>query len=201
MSYYYNFYLGYKKDGLFYPLGPFDMNANIVPVVSYSAGNSSGLHEGFYVLDKSYMSDSLRECLCVDEDGNTIDAPVSYCMLKDLPKGDFIKRGYYLIDDVEQYELNKDCCPKDLDIFYDKLSPTVYSSMLLTQSMTDKAPETHYDDGEVEERRPATDYMYYCYPDWWGKEYQADILREAMIQFFDYSLSKDVEYVILETEG
>ena len=37
MSYYYNYYIGYKKDNKIYPLGPYDCNGNLKPVISKSS--------------------------------------------------------------------------------------------------------------------------------------------------------------------
>ena len=47
----------------------------------------------------------------------------------------------------------------------------------------------------------ASDYMYYAYPDYHSKEYEAFILRELAEALRDYNMPKDVKYVILETEG
>ena len=47
MSYYYNYYLGYVKDGRVFSLGPFDYSGKLKALLSRSRSFASDLHDRF----------------------------------------------------------------------------------------------------------------------------------------------------------
>ena len=61
MSYYYNYYVGYKKDGKIYPWGPYNANGKLEPMVSRSRSFASDLHEEFYAVSDKEVSEELRK--------------------------------------------------------------------------------------------------------------------------------------------
>ena len=54
MSYYYDYYIGYKdkETKKIYPLGPFDCFKHFHPILSRSSFFASDLHDDFYSLGK-----------------------------------------------------------------------------------------------------------------------------------------------------
>lgn len=199
MSYYYNYYIGYESDGKLYPLGPYNSFGQLCDVISKSRSFASDLHEDFYNIESEQISDELRKNFeYKDYNGdNVID--VKYLPLDELTKGSFIKKGYFLIDDVKHYEKTGD----SWDIFYDNLSPEMYTAMLQNE-LTFGKPQPKKDEFDDEIIvHSASDYMFYAYPDYNSKEYEAEILRCAIESLYSYRYmnNNNARIVILETEG
>ena len=207
MSYYYNYCIGYMHDGKIYPLGPYDCNGKLCDVISKSRSFASDLHEDFMIVSEEQISDELRkEFEYEDWNGNKV-VNVKYLPLSDLPVGSYIKSGYFLISDVQQYEkYGKD--PYD-ELFYDCLTPTVYAAKLLNDLAANKnvknteEPVSDEDEEDTERPHPATDYMFFAYPDYGSKEYECEVIRTAADYLGDFnsSLPKGYKLVVLETEG
>ena len=200
MSYYYNYYIGYKKDGKIYPWGPYTANHELMPAICRSASFASDLHEDFYNMGDDLISAELREAFSYDDGyGGKEYERVRYLPVKELPKGSYIRRGYFLISDVEAYEKEDD--HTWFDGFYKHLTPQVYAAKLENQLKfgPNKPKKNEY--GEFYTEPNASDYMYYAYPDYESKEYECSILRRFVGVLEDYDLGDGVEYVILETEG
>lgn len=190
MSYYYNYYIGYRKDGKFYPWGPYDAEGNLKPIVSKSASFASDLHESFSLIKKEEVSEELRKNFEYED----WQEGVKYCSVDHLPRGSFIKTGYFLIDEVKAYE-GKEW----FDGFSDILSPQIYAAKMAHEMTFGKnQPQKDVEGFEYTEPN-ASDYMYYAYPDYNSKEYEAFVLRECVDALEDWR--NDKEYVILETEG
>ena len=196
MSWYYNYYLGYKgKDGLYYPAGPYDKDGNLICVLLRSQSFASDLHNDFIMLPSDMMSPELREEFSFKDCDSIIYDTVKYLKFSDLPKGSFIKTGYFLCDDVVQYE--KD--PYDFDGFYDALSSTVYAEKLKNEAILGPPPKMTDEEGFDITDHSCRDYMYYAYPDYQSREYEAHMIRLALDMVSDFSKSGD--YVVLMTEG
>lgn len=202
MSYYYNYYIGYKKNNKFYPLGPYTDKGKIQPVISKSRSFASNLYQDFYKIKEENVSEPLiKEFGYKSFEGKTA-LDVKYLKVKDLPQDSFVKKGYFLIKDVKEYEEHPDCW---FDGFYDYLSPTIYSTMLTTellksnnQNNSNSSNVNCYKD-ESESPKKASEYMWYAYPDYYCKEYEVEILRTVAYSL--WSWGDDEELVILETEG
>ena len=207
MSYYYNYCIGYMHDGKIYPLGPYDCNGKLCDVISRSRSFASDLHEDFMIVSEEQISDELRkEFEYEDWNGNKV-VGVKYLPLSDLPGGSYIKSGYFLISDVQLYEqYGKD---KYDELFYDCLTPTVYAAKLLNDLAANKNvknmedPVSDESDEDIERPHPATDYMFFAYPDYSSKAYECEVIRTAADYLEDYSrtLPKGYKLVVLETEG
>lgn len=198
MGYYYNYFAGYKLDGKFYPLGPYDNKGKIHPIISRSASFASKLYRDFYVINDVEISDELRKEFEYSNWKEEKVCEVKYLPLLELPGGSFIQTGYFLINDVKQYELDQDY---DFDGFYDRLTPEVYAAKLQHEITFGKnQPQKDEEDEEYTEPN-ASDYMYYAYPDYHSEEYEADIIRQVIHMLDEYGLPEKAELVVLETEG
>lgn len=197
MSYYYSYYIGYKKDGKFFPLGPYDSFGELHPVLCKSRSFASDLHTEFLPIKGEEVSDELRKDFeFTDWQGNKI-VDVKYLTVKDLPTGSFIKKGYFLIDDVKAYEEDKYA----FDIFYDHLSPSVYAAKLENELKFGKPKPKKDEFGEEYEEHSVSDYIYYAYPDYDSIEFEAWTIRNFIEEFVTYKVSGEYEVVVLETEG
>lgn len=187
MSYYYNYYIGYKKDNKIYPFGPYDSTGQLQPIISRSRSFASDLHELFSMVPENAISNELRQEFSYKNynDEETID--VKYLSVNQLPTKSFIKTGYFLISDVQTYEKNND---DSEDLFYESLTPALYAAKLQNEIML----------GKTDSEYSASDYMFYAYPDYFSREYEASILLHMAHSMENYNLH-DVEYVVLETEG
>lgn len=202
MSWYTNYTLGYisKEDSLIHPLGPFNSKGKLLNIICTSASFTTDLKDSFRPVGEIEVSDDFMKQICYyKEPDNTpkqkilSDNYVGICKLSDLPTGEYIKSNYYLISDVSQYMRDKD----DLDLFYDYLTPVEYAERLKIESTIGFHP-TLDEEGNPTSRSIA-EYMYFSYPDYHCKEYEASILRYAASI---YEFEKDVkEVVVIKTEG
>jgi hypothetical protein len=209
MSYYYNYAIGYIFDDKIYPLGPYTAEGKLKDVVSKSASFASDLHEMFSTVPDEKISEELRkEFSYKNWKGEEVMQTVRYLPVSELPSGDFIKKGYFLIDDVVAY--HKDEVPYDFDGFYEWLSPEAYAAKVQNE-LKFGAPKTRKNDfGEEYTPHSVADYMYFAYPVYNCKEYEAFCLRlvadildpyEHMLDPYGLSLKKGAKLVVLETEG
>ena len=199
MSYYYNYYVGYKSNGKVYPLGPYNSLGELCCVISVSRSFASELHYDFYKIPEKDMSDELCKEFTYQCDGKVEISNVKMMPISELPGGSFIRKGYYLIEDVQQYEDDE---MKYFDGFYDHVTPSVYAAMAQNEAQFGK-PEPRKDDfDELYYPKSASDYMYYAYPDYVSEEYEAHMIRQVAEMLSEYTdLPKDAELVALETEG
>ena len=212
MSYYYNYYLGIKsgKDGKIYPLGPFDLHGKYLDVLSRSRSFASDLHNMFYVLPEDMMSDRLKDVFTYETyDGKKeLNDTLKYLPIDSLPRGSYIRRAYFLIEDIEAYEK---CCseggePVDVgDWFYDYIPTSVYAHKLQNEiALGVPKPKVDEFGGEIHERS-CGEYALYAYPDYMSKEYEAFFIREAAYTY-EYTTEElkygaDGQIIVLETEG
>ncbi len=200
MSYYYNYYIGYidLEDGKIYPLGPYNSKGSLCAVISRSRSFASDLHEVFYHVPEDKISEPLREKFEGENWEEETAVDVRYLPVEELPSKSFIRSGYFLIDEVKAYESDEDGW---FDGFSNPISPDVYAAKLQHEMMFGKnKPEK---DCEGEEYTPpnASDYMYYAYPDYSSREYEAHILKCAVESLESYNLPYGTKCVILEDEG
>ena len=201
MSYYYNYYIGFIKNGKIYPLGPYDHRGELSPALSRSASSASDLHESFQFVAENQISDELRKAFEYEEyNGNKV-MRVKYLPLKELPSGSFIKTGYFLIENVNRYEKDDDFNAEDLA--WDSVDPVTYAAMMKNEIVFGQ-PKPKLDiEGNELEVHSASEYMYYAYPDYRSEEYEAHIIRQFAdaLEFYDKEEQCFVELVVLETEG
>lgn len=202
MSWYYNYTLGFRKDGKIYPFGPFNHKGEIVDIVSKSRSFASDLHESFHPVPEEEVSEELKEKFSyTDYDNEKRMSSLYYCDLKDLPEGDGtpIRKGYFLISDVEEYE--NDPYMED-ELFYDCLTPTVYAAKAANETRFGIPKPQKDAEGNEFEVHSASDYMYYAYERRNCLEEEVKKIRFTA-QFLKDSLpfSEDPEIVVLMTQG
>ena len=203
MSHYYNYFIGYRSEGKFYPLGPYDCFGKLRDVVSKSSSFASDLHEDFNPIPKEdYSEELLKEFTHENYNGDEVTEEIKYLPIEYLTEEPFVKSGYFLIRDVMQYERSLKDDEVWFDGFYDCLTPTVYNAMLEHELKFGRPKPIKDEFGEEIQPESVTDYMYYSYPDFHCKEFESFLLREAVfILKSGMSLPADYEIVILETEG
>ena len=200
MSYYYNYYIGYEKDNKIFPLGPFDNNGQFFSAIWRSRSFASDLHEDFELAPKEKLSEELLKALGraeIDEEDKIFESPVKVLDLEKLGSSDFIKSGYFLIEDIEEYKKNNDA----YDLFYEKLSPEVYA-MRLENELKFGLPKPKLDcEGNPFEVHSVSEYAFFAYPDYNCKEYETFLIKEIANTFEFSDLVKNAKIVIIETEG
>lgn len=198
MSYYYNYYIGYRKDGKFYPWGPYNRFGKIVPALSKSRSFASTLHNYFVPIEDKAVSDELRAQFEYTDWQGKKRVDVKYLEVDKLPVEDYIKRGYFLIDEVQNYSSDFDW----FDEFSAPLTPEVYAAKVQHELTFGKNQPRKDEDGFEYTEPNASDYMYFAYPDYNSQEYEAAYIHQVASSLWDYNLeSEGAEFVILETEG
>lgn len=209
MSYYYSYYIGYRdSSGKIYPYGPYDAFGKIHPIIERSRSFASDLYEDFYAISEECYSDELKKQLGYkDEDSNEYCITAKYLPFSQIPSGDYIKSGYFLIDNVKNYlKGNYDT----EDLFYNMISPTIYAEMLRNEltfgkNVFDGNVEDDIEKEELNKGLNASDYMQFSAPDYCSREYEAFIIRQFVDTFEDWEFFNDKEnpheIVIIETEG
>lgn len=198
MSWYYNYYLGYiASDNKIHPLGVFDDKGEIHSMFWRSRSFASDLWRNFYDLsrDSEMLSDDLKKAFS-DSDGEFYAECMSYLPVDELPKGGFVKSGYFLTEDVNKY-INDDEYYGDL--FYDKLTPQEFAFKL----------DNELKHGYVEEKdefgypinRPCRDYMWFAYPDYECKEYEAFLIRQFVESYENSNSLINSKLVVFLTQG
>ena len=185
MSWYYTYYIGgLTKDGKIIPLGMYDREGKIHPAIEKSRSFASDLHEQFSPITKDMISEEFeKEFSYEDYTGKKVlDLTyLSYLPLKDLGSTDYIRKGYFLIEDVRQYEEDGETW----DLFYDWLTPQVYA-VKLENELKFGPPQKEYDvEGEDCTPHSVRDYMYYAYPNYDSREYEASRIIDAAYMICD----------------
>lgn len=198
MSYYYSYYVGYIKDGIHHFLGPYDSQGNIKPVICKSRSFASDLHEDFLIMKEEDAGDDVKKELMEESFMGDMRLNARYLKLADLPTGDFVKTGYYLIDAVKSYEESQD----EEDLRYGYITPTVYNAMAANEVKFGKPAPKKDVEGEEYVPYTASDYMYYAATFYNSKEFEAFMLREVaeMLRGYDFP-GEDATLTIIETEG
>lgn len=206
MSWYVSYYLGYKtKEGKIYPLYPFDSFGHLRPIVEKSRSFASDLWEMFdrvtleettEELNKQFLSGDIY---AFHHDEGKEEPPWCFWLDPDeLPVGSFIKKGYFLQDDISAYERHDN----SWDGFYHMLTVDEYLRKMESEIKFGKqAPKKDIEGNECE-CYSCGDYAYYAYPDYDSKEYEAFMIREA-IDAVSYAsdLPEGCKIIILQTNG
>lgn len=198
MSWYVNFYIGIMDaDGKIIPLGPYDNKGELKCVRSTSRSFTTDLHEKFDVIKPEQFTDELRkEFEYYTSDDCELAQYFGYLPLNKLPKGDYIKRGYFLNEDI--YSYMKDGDPE----FYESLTPEEYAFRLESE-LKFGAPKMKKDEYGFEYcEHSCSEYSYFCYPDYCCEEYEAWVLRhEANLLMDIWEVLEGSEIVVIKTEG
>ncbi len=209
MGWYVEYYIGYKtKDGKIIPLGPYDCFGDIKPILTKSRTFSSNLWEKFNRVSLDETSEELRNCFSENVpflENTTVDGEKAiWCFwldVDDLPKGSYIKKGYYLQSDIAMYEKCLDM-DEDFDGFYDMLTTNEYLRKMEAELKFGINKPQKDDEGYEIIKHPCCDYSFYAWPDYDSEEYEACLIRNA-VRMFDYceKLPKNSRIVVLQTNG
>lgn len=203
MSWYTNFYITYQtSDGKIYPYGPFDYKGDYKCVHYTSRSFTTDLKEWFEPITRDQLSQELIDVIF------NIEIPEDYellpymgiCPLDALPKGDFIRKGYFLIEDIENYLKDED----REDLFYDYLEPTSYALKMENELKFGKPTEKIDDWGNEYIPKSCADYAYFCFPDYSTKEWEVFCIKRIVYAIYDEYLNnipEDARIVVFKTEG
>lgn len=128
-----------------------------------------------------------------------------------MPSNDFIKKGYFLIEDVKKYENDPNIIlDEEENVFEDYLTPTVYANMLNNEILLGQSGGVEFlnlfddeenDEEELEIKHSVGEYMFYIYPDYYCEEYESFVIKQAIKNFELQLESSDDKIVVLLIEG
>ena len=209
MSWYYSYYIcrKEKENGKLYPFGPFDYKGDFFDALEKSRSFASKLYESFYDIrsaeDRHMISEELLRAvhggLSDDDYKKFYEGGGYYCWsylpYNELPKGDYIRKGYCLIEDIACYEDEDNY----FDGFYDWLTPEIYAKKL-DNELKFGAPKPEKDSfGEEYTPHSMREYSFYRWVDYESPEYEAHVIRETFeIMRGD---NKDEEIFIILVQG
>ena len=212
MSWYFTYYLGYKKkdDVRIYPLGPFDCNGCWHSIFSDSRTFASDIYRIFHPMRKEYISDEFRKALTEQYGSlaNEEEEPfeinlLSYCSLEDLPKASFRKTKYCLTSDVMR-GITEGLGYDDLkDLDRDSLSLEEYAVKAAAELKTGAIPRVFDYDGEEMPQYSCKDYTLFSWEDCTSAEYDAYRMRQAarIFEFSDVIYKDEGSIVIICQQG
>lgn len=197
MSYYYCYTIGIMdKEGKIKPFGPYDANGNLKYVIEKSRSFASDLHEDFYEVKKEQITDELYKQFSYKEwDGKEI-FKVKYLPIENLTIKSYLKKGYFLIDDVQAWEQGGDD-----NLFCNMITPEVYTEKMRNELTFGKNQPKEDEYGNKYTEPNASDYMYYAAIDYNSKEYEAEQIRNVAAILENYNMPEGSKLVALEVEG
>lgn len=193
MSWYANYYIGKRtKDGNIYPVGPYNADGELKIALWKSRSFASELWKRFSNIPEEFITEQLRKEFEYEDWNGEKTINATFLPVSDLPKGNYIKEGYFLLDQIAEYEETH-----DEEVFYDSLSTTAFLKKLESE-MKFGIPKPKKDcQGNEIPVYSCADYGYYKYPAYNTEEYESYILREIASIYDDYT----DEIVILCTTG
>ena len=195
MSWYVDYYVGYKtKEGKIYPLGHFDCFGNLRPVLTKSRSFASNLWERFQRVTLAETTEELKkhfpdgDLFSWGDSSEEKEEQAPWCFwldVDDLPTGSYLKKGYFLQEDIAQYERSL----TDEDVyfgeFYEMLTPAEYVRKMESE-LKFGIPKPKKDcEGNEFEVYSCGEYSYYVYPDYSCQEYEASVIRDA-VNVYEY---------------
>jgi len=183
MSTYYNFYIGYteKDNKIIHPYGPFNSFNELYPILTKSRSFISDIYHEFIHSDIDELDDTLKEKFTYKSTlNNKIENTLYYLDINDLPDSDFMKDGYFPIDDIIAYFEEKE---SEYDEFYysDRISTESYSIQLETAIKSDNKEE-------IERLKK---YTYFRYLDRNSIEFDSFLIKKSFDEYeIKYLLEK-----------
>ena len=204
MSWYVDYYIGYRTpEGKIYPLGHFDSFGRLHSVLTKSRSFASDLWERFDRISLEETTDEIRNnfpnpSMYYESDNPEEEPPWCFWIyLEDLPTGSYLKKGYFLQDDISRYERDEGY----FDGFYHMLTPAEYVRKMEAE-LKFGAPKPKKDEyGEEYIEHSCDEYSYYVYPDYESQEYEAMVIREAAEAYEWADFPKGSKIVVLQTNG
>ena len=200
MSYYYNYYLAFKdKDsGLIKPFAPYTIEGKLKPILEKSRSFASNLHQDFYIMSEKDISDEIRkEFEYEDWQGEKVMPQIKYLPYEELPETNYIKKGYFLIEDIKSWEEEGDDT-----LFYHMITPEAYARKLEHELVFGRNKSIKDYEGYEYIEANASDYSWYCAIDYNSKEFESWLIHLAVDMLYDYEFfDSNKEIIIIETEG
>ena len=190
MSTIYSYYIGYKHGQKVYLLGPYDCFQKPRPVISRSNSFASDLKNSFWPLDINTCDQNLQTI--------ATDGYLGIMSINELPSGSPYKRGYFLIQDVIQYEASGG--ERQDGMFWNTIPPTVYAAIAEHEARFGRKEPDADEEGNKVPTYNASDYMYYAFEDKECEEYEAEKLRSAadILTSYNSNIPKDAEIVVIQ---
>lgn len=208
MSWYVDYYIGYRTpEGKIYPLGHFDCFGNLHSVLTKSRSFTSDLWERFDRITLEETTDEIKKHFPAgyveywnepsEEEKAKLPPWCFWMYLEDLPTGSYLKKGYFLQDDIAAYERDD-----YFDGFYHMLTPDEYARKMESE-LKFGVPKPKKDaEGYEIEVHSCGEYSYYIYPDYESEEYEASVIRTAAnVYEFCTDIPKGSKIVVLQTNG
>ena len=197
MSYYYCYTIGIMdKEDKIKPFGPYDANGNLKYIIEKSRSFASDLHEDFYEVKKEQITEELRKQFSYKEWDGKEKLEVKYLPIENLTTKSYLKKGYFLIDDVQAWEQGGDD-----SLFCGMITPEVYAEKMRNELTFGKNQPKEDEYGNKYTESNASDYMYYAAIDYNSKEYEAEQLHNAAAILESYDMPEGSKLVALEVEG
>lgn len=211
MSWYVDYYVGYRdKDGKIYPLAPFDAFGELHPIITKSRSFASDLWEKFTRVTLEETTEELKKHF---PDGNIYSwgekseekEEPPWCFWLDpeeLPTGSYLKKGYFLQEDIAQYERSLEDNSVYFGGFYHMLTPAEYARKMEAELKFGIPKPKKDDEGNEFEVYGCGEYSFYVYPDYESAEYEASVIKDILYMFEYYSgLPEGSKLLVLQTNG
>jgi len=186
MSTSYSFYIGYTEEGskVIHPYGPFNNFNKLYPIFTKSRSFISDIYTEFSKTDIDELDDKLKEEFTYHSDlTDKIENNLYYLDIDNLPSSDFMKDGYFPVEDIASYFEERE---SEYDEFYysDKISSESYSIQLEVAVKSDNK--------ETIERLKG--YTYFRYPDFNCIEYDSFLIKKSFSEW-------DIKYELENKNG
>ncbi len=187
-------YIGYKtKENKIYPLGPYDSFGKLIGI--WENGYESELGKYFVLIPKDMETKELRDEFMKHSSMNRVnddDLGVFYAYLDELPVGTYIRKGYFLREEIAEYESGQVSRP------YHCLTEREYGLQLESEAKFGP-PKPKKDEYGTEYTPPAcSEYSYYMFPDYDSVEYEVDKIRQVAELLQTSDIPEDSKMVVLE---
>lgn len=200
MSWYYSYSIGYRdKNGILFPIGPFNHKGKLRPILEKSRSFTSHIYERFYPVKPEAISDELMKAWYSDlfEDTVKEELYVSYLPISELSDKPVERRGYFLTEDIESYLKGGDTW----EIFYDYLEPEIYAMRVESElKFGPPKPKKDMDGGDITPHS-VSEYSYFSFIDYNSEEYDEYRLKLGVEMFEFEKIPEDAEMVIILHQG
>ena len=201
MSWCATYYAGIMDtEGKIKPIGPYNDKGELKPIVERSRSFASDFYTDFYQTNEKQITPELRKEFEYEDYKGDKNLDIRYLPLDEFPVGSYLKSGYYLIEDIKDWEKNPDSF--EFDGFYNMISPLIYAEKMRNWFVYgDEKPKLDEEGYECEVHNPS-EYMYAVIPDYSSKEYEADIVKDICYMLMnEYEVPKGCRLVALLEEG
>lgn len=154
------------------------------------------LDDVFQQADESDFTDEMKKAFMETtwEGEDYFDPSLMEISLEDLRKlsDDYIKRGYYLTNQIDEYEREGDS-----DVLLDHIGANEYANLCAKQ-IKQSVVENEW--GEKYTKYGYEDYMYYAFPDYYCKEWiihELKIIANAFVETLGFEYYNDQKVYIL----